>query len=504
MARNYSEIQKQIALTGFFSEYLPPCFYLNPSVLNHTPPQKCALIPPYSFSMSRFNGNEARRTIFIPEIGSYIVAYMYMKENDIIKELIEFSESQHYSFSPILGQDDSIVRHEEVYDFPDQSPFDINSNYIENVGKKIILASGAKKILKLDISNCFLSFYMHMIPSIVLGIKQTEEEYEKSKRGETCIDQYNKYRKLDEVIRQQNLNRTNGLLPGILSSKIIAEAMLTRLDMELKEAGFNFVRYVDDDEVFLYGDDDEKKTISKFAKILKQYGFSLNYEKTEVVEFPYYIVDVFNKILGEKIKETMNTADLIDVFNCFLEMEKKGTKGAVRFLVKSLEQKSEEVRIENTDLYKSYLISIMANNERSLTKACSILINDKEEYTLSTVDVNNILRLLNRHIIYEHDLEVIWLLYLLIKTDNLESGNPIIDSIVGTQNELAYLVLLHNNLLDDQQKDTIKKKAHSWILLYEMYSNDMLSETEFFEKLSIHKNGDMYRKFKTNGIHFIV
>ena len=84
MARNYSEIQKQIALTGFFSEYLPPCFYLNPSVLNHTPPQKCDLIPPYSFSMSRFNGNEARRTIFIPEIGSYIVAYMYMKENDII------------------------------------------------------------------------------------------------------------------------------------------------------------------------------------------------------------------------------------------------------------------------------------------------------------------------------------------------------------------------------------------------------------------------------------
>ena len=32
MARNYSEIQKQIALTGFFSEYLPPCFYLNPRV----------------------------------------------------------------------------------------------------------------------------------------------------------------------------------------------------------------------------------------------------------------------------------------------------------------------------------------------------------------------------------------------------------------------------------------------------------------------------------------
>ena len=44
MARNYSEIQKQIALTGFFSEYLPPCFYLNPRVCfktsilpNHSP-----------------------------------------------------------------------------------------------------------------------------------------------------------------------------------------------------------------------------------------------------------------------------------------------------------------------------------------------------------------------------------------------------------------------------------------------------------------------------------
>lgn len=253
-----------------------------------------------------------------------------MKENRIIPELIEFIESQHHSFSPILGEEDSIMRHEQSYEPSGLDAFELSAKYIENVGKKIILAAGSKKILKLDISNCFLSFYVHMIPSIVLGLNGAQEEYEKSQRGESCSTLYNKYAKLDEVVRRQNLKRTNGLLPGILTSRIIAEALLTRIDIELEEAGFKFVRYVDDYEVFLF-DDDEKGKISKFSRILKKYGFSLNDEKTEVVDFPYYVVQNFNKILQGKLNVSINTSDIIEIFNIFLDMEKNGTKGAVRF-----------------------------------------------------------------------------------------------------------------------------------------------------------------------------
>ena len=251
MSRDYSQIQKEIALTGFFSEYLPPCFSLDSEVLTHEQGNKCDLIPPYSFSMSRFNGNDARRTIFIPEIGAYLSAYEYMKREDIIQELIEFSESSTHSFSPILGNENTIIKHEQIYGFRSDKNITFHSEYIKNIGKKIIQSSGAKKILKLDISNCFSSLYMHMMPTIILGIEKTQEQYElyKKDRNNTLIDpRYKRYKKLDEVIRKQNLNRTNGILPGILSSRIIAEALLTRIDKELDKLEINFARYVDDYE----------------------------------------------------------------------------------------------------------------------------------------------------------------------------------------------------------------------------------------------------------------
>ena len=65
---------------------------------------------------------------------------------------------------------------------------------------------------------------------------------------------------------------------------------MARIDKGLCDIGLNYSRYVDDYEVYLY-DDNEKQVISEFGRILKKYGFTLNYEKTEVIEFPYYIAE---------------------------------------------------------------------------------------------------------------------------------------------------------------------------------------------------------------------
>ena len=441
MHRDYLTINNEIALTGFFSEYLPPCFYLNENILKYIPENNCDIIPPYSFSMSRFNGNDARRIIFIPEIGSYLSVYKYMLDNDIIKELVEFTENHHCSFSPILGEDTSIMRHEQSYNFYNDFTSELNtSEYIKNIGKKIIRASGAKKVLKLDISNCFSSFYTHMIPAIILGLDDAQKGYKKKLIDKSLINTYEKYTKLDKMIRQQNLNRTNGLLPGILSSKIIVEALLTRIDIELEKNGFKFVRYVDDYEVYLY-DDTEKNAISDFSNILKKYGFYLNYEKVELVNFPYYIVDNFNKILKEKLASEIDSEKMIDVFNSFFEIEKKGTKGAIRFLIKILEKENQSIKILDKELFKAYLISIMANNERSLTKVCSIFINDKDNYRLSKDDVDKIEILLDKHIKYDHDLEVIWLIYLLVETENFYSiDNQLINNIIEKEHFSYYIL----------------------------------------------------------------
>lgn len=504
MARNYKIIEKEIAETGFFSEYLPPCLKLDPKVFMKAPSENCDLIEAYCFTMSRYNGNDARRSIFIPEIGAYIVVRNYIRQEHIVRDLVEFTERDEASFSPILSKDDSIMRHEQSYRGTQVQLDEISSDYIENIAKKIVKSAGAKKVLKLDISNCFSSFYMHMIPVILLGVEGAERDYNKCLKDsgdQTITDIYRKYRKLDEVLRRQNLNRTNGLLSGPLTSKIIAEGILTRIDTELKGEGVKFSRYVDDYEIYLF-DDDEKAMISIFTRVLKRYGFSLNNEKTEVVDFPYYVAENLEKIFKYLIKEQSDSSDLMELFNTFFLMEKNGTKGAIRYLLKSLEKKQIEPTVPS--LYKAYLLTIIGNNERSLTKACSLLIENKESLSLDENDVAIIKRMLNNHIHLEHDLEELWLLYLLIETGNVQIDDPIVKQVIDSKNELAHIILLRKGLLGSEKIVQISNNAISWLLLYELYVANHITEQVFISKLHLNKNLEMYQYLKRNNVHFCI
>ena len=344
-----------------------------------------------------------------------------------------------------------------------------------------------------------------MIPAIMLGTEIAEAEYDKSLKRKIdpsiVVDpQYDLYSKLDEVIRRQNLNRTNGLLPGILSSKMIAEALLTRIDKELSANKINFVRYVDDYEVFLY-ESNEEAVISVFTRILRKYGFTLNFEKNQIVDFPFYIVENFEKILNKKLEDEIDSSELIDIFNRFLLIEKSGTKGAVRYLLKSLEK--YDVRVEKPLLYKSYLLTIMSNEPRSLSKACSILISGKEKYGLLPSDKKTIINMLSQNIKNGNDLETVWLLYLLIETNNLSKGDSIVIDLLNSSSELTWVMLLRKQLLNDSELDLLKERADSWIMLYELYQGGYINESTFVQKLNLNKNISMYQKFKEKGIHFV-
>lgn len=509
MSRNYKEICKEIRNTGFFSEYLPPCFELNKKVFLTIPKRNCDLIKPYSFTMSKFNNNRSRRTIHIPEIGSYAVVHNYISEQNIIKELLEFTESNSKSFSHILMEDDSIMRHDQAYFINNQSSSQNSSMYISNITKKINRSVGAIKILKIDISNCYSSFYSHMIPAILLGYEKAEKEYENEKdkdnKGEIRdstdedYDTYIKYRDLDTYIRNQNSARTNGLLVGPLLSKIITEALLTRIDIELEQAELNFSRYVDDYEIYLY-EDNEDQVINIVESVMTKYGFSLNDEKTEIVDFPFYIVENFDKIIKLYRDGLDGEYELIKLFNDFLIMEKNGTKGAVRYLLKDLER--ESLKTKKKDLLKSYLISVLSNDDRSLTKACSLLIQNNSTDELTIDDKKLLEKLLYFHMERSHDLEVLWLLYVLLETDNIKNNDKIIDDLIESNNELAIIMLLRKELLSELHKEKIKEKAKSWILNYELYADDLISEETLCSNLLLDKNKKMYQKMKERGIHF--
>lgn len=500
MKRDYKDIWDSILLEGFFSEYLPPCFKLSGSMFNKPPKRDCDLIQPYSFTMSRFNNNDARRTIFIPEIGAYAVLNEYIKDKknkNILKEMIEFIDSNKISFSKIIKEDGSIIKHEQVYDVEIFEGEQNNSQYIDNVVKKLIISAGAKKVLKLDIANCFSSFYTHYIPAIILGYEKAEENYKKTLRNKKAEEIYEQYSKLDDIIRKQNKNQTNGLLVGPIFSKIIVEGLLSRIDEELKEKELLFTRYVDDYEVYLF-EDNEEYIKSIFASILKKYGLSLNYEKIEILDFPYYTVDNFDQILGLYKNCKIKDYDLIQLFNDFFKIEKSGTKGAIRYLLKSLEK--NPICVENKDLFDSYILTIMSNNSRSLTKACSLLIKNKIGSKMNEKHIKHIKNLITLNLKKEYDLEVIWLLYLLIETNNINKDEDVVNIILDSNNELAKIMILRTELTSNYNK--IKQNAKSWILNYELFAKDLIGIEELCDRISLDKNTNMYKHLKRENLHF--
>ena len=69
---------------------------------------------------------------------------------------------------------------------------------------------------------------------------------------------------------------------------------MSRIDRDLLSSGIKFSRYVDDYEVYIF-DKTVDEVISIFERTLKQYGFSLNFEKKETLDPPFYIVENLRK-----------------------------------------------------------------------------------------------------------------------------------------------------------------------------------------------------------------
>ena len=105
MTRDHQQVLEEFKYKGFFSEYLPKNFNLESDkidLFNLDFSEKSDFIEPLKFTMSRFTNDEQRRMIYLPELTNYLILLKYMAENNIISELINFSQENDNSFSKIL------------------------------------------------------------------------------------------------------------------------------------------------------------------------------------------------------------------------------------------------------------------------------------------------------------------------------------------------------------------------------------------------------------------
>ncbi len=170
-----------------------------------------------------------------------------------------------------------------------------------------------KHLLQFDIAKCFESIYTHTISWAVKDkMFAKANTYNKSFEAD-----------FDKLMQKSNYNETNGILIGSEVSRIFAEIILQKIDLEtiekLKQKNLHFGadyavrRYVDDYFVFTNDEKTGKEILKEFQSELAKFKLHINASKTETSRTPF--------ISGITIARTELQNLLDDVFEKFIHYE---------------------------------------------------------------------------------------------------------------------------------------------------------------------------------------
>ncbi|UBM61361.1 RNA-directed DNA polymerase [Candidatus Sulfidibacterium hydrothermale] len=135
-------------------------------------------------------------------------------------------------------------------------------------------------IVRSDITNFYNSIYTHSIGWALHG-------QETAFKDKTCTLTGNK---IDKLVQYANNGRTNGIPVGSAVSDLIAEIILSSIDLKisqkLKDKDFIATRFKDDYRILCNTESDAKEILKVLAEELTQFNLLINESKTKILELP--------------------------------------------------------------------------------------------------------------------------------------------------------------------------------------------------------------------------
>jgi hypothetical protein len=175
-----------------------------------------------------------------------------------------------------------------------------------------------RHMTSLDVNKCFDSIYTH---SIAWALKSKPEA-----KLTTTASTFGA--SFDRLMQTMNYNETNGIIIGPEVSRIFAELIFNKIDMDieriLSELGiqnrsdYSIFRYVDNIYVFYNSEDTFRTIFSTIINALDSYKLSLNQAKTEHVGRPFFTQKSLAISGAEEIVSSY--------FDIFLEKEYTGSE----------------------------------------------------------------------------------------------------------------------------------------------------------------------------------
>jgi len=230
-----------------------------------------------------------------------------------------------------------------------------------------------------DISKCFDSIYTH---SISWAVKNKEFTKENVTIKTTFPNEF------DSLMQRMNHNETNGIVIGPELSRIFAEIILQKVDIQVIEKleekyklvygnQYTIKRYVDDFFIFSINKDIQNKIVICLSDVLLNFNLHLNKSKTEYLSRPF---------ITRKSKLVYSIRNIVnDFFDSFLEYENPKTLKPKRVIntwkltrsfIQSIQYQCNTNGISYDDI-SAYIISSINERIKKLTNNKNLEGNTK-------------------------------------------------------------------------------------------------------------------------------
>lgn len=142
--------------------------------------------------------------------------------------------------------------------------------------------------VKTDISTCFPSIYTHSICWALIGKDTAKNDRDKKKW----------YNKIDTACQKMRNGETHGLMIGPHASNLLSEIILTSVDKNLSNKGYEYIRNIDDYICVTKTYEEAQRFLTDLSTELRVYDLSINHKKTSIASLPTAAVDDWVRILG--------------------------------------------------------------------------------------------------------------------------------------------------------------------------------------------------------------
>lgn len=381
--------------------------------------------------------------------------------------------------------------------------------FSKSINERISKSTSKQYVLYIDIENFYPSIYTHSIDwALNQGNKRHHSQFNNREHLGIALDQ--------DARRAQH-NETNGIVVGVVTSRVISEIISCYFDQILTNQfqDIEGIRYVDDYHIFLSSREEIEKVQVALQKVLSHFKLKFNETKISVDSLPEVYSDYWTIYFDDHeslIRHGFgNKKELIRRFSKAFELIKANPENpSLRYFFRVLEDheilKKFELKVVIELIHHS-----LKSDPRSISRACLALSKNG----LINEDLHEHLEQFEPTLVRLSDLsysfEVVWILYLFLH-GNRSIPSKVVENIIssGDITCISYLFLCWNRgLVKDEEMDLIKIhiieksekfeniwKSPLWILAYE----DQRQGWDLFEEIEIPNE---FQIFLDHGIEFL-